>query len=234
MEVPSPCLCRAWSQSRQYPLCHTVLHQLQGIDMHNGMLLQYLYFGWIEVACADQRSCLWPHPWFQCCRKPPIFKVQTECNGIGHASQKACCGRFHSVQIPVGIEPHHSWRPLRLSKTSNGANSMGTISLEHEHKTIFLRKSILYGESGALGNASQVRDTIARALRFRQLDPNNITYGVSSCLDLLCNACIEKGLWTASAAPTSNIDLERDADNGDFHRRTPPSQFERTWIHVWG
>src|SRR5438270_45573 len=176
LPIPSSRLCRAWPQSRQYPLCHTVLHQLQGIDMHNGLLLQYLYFGCIEVACADQRSCLWPHRWFQCCRKPPIFKVKAECNGIGHASQKACCGRFHSVQIPVGIEPHHSWRPLRLSKTSNGANGMCTISLEHEHKTIVLRKSIFYHESGTFGNASQVGDTIARALRFRQLDPNNIAY----------------------------------------------------------
>src|SRR2546421_5757991 len=109
----------------------------------------------------------------------------------------------------MGIEPHHSWRPLRLSKTSTGADSMGTIALEHEHKTIFLHKSIFYRAGGTLGNASQVRDAIASALRFRQLDPNNIAYRMSSCLDLFCNACIEKGFWAESAAPTGNINLER-------------------------
>ncbi len=58
-------------------------------------------------------------------------------------------------------------------------------------------------------------------LLFRQLDPNNIAYGVSSCLDLFCNACIEKGLWAESAAPTSNINLERYADNGNLMRSFP-------------
>src|SRR5690349_12876179 len=98
------------------------------------------------------------------------------------------------------VELHHSWRRLRVSKTSNGAKGMSTISLKHEHKTIVLCKSIFDRTSRAFGNMSQVRDTIACTLSFRQIDPNNIMYSVAPCLDLLCNACIKKSLWAASAA----------------------------------
>src|ERR1700692_2523678 len=121
----------------------------------------------------------------------------------------------------MGIEPHHSWRPLRLSKTANGTARVGTISLEHEHKIILPGKSIPYLGSSAPSNVSQVGDAVASALGFRQLDTNNIVYGVSSFLDLFCNACIEKSLWASSAAPASNINLVRDADYSDFHGSTP-------------